>query len=310
MKGLYGVLLLLAPGLAGAYLVDEWEPLGGGGGGNGDRWVEPLTGMEFVRIEGGCFQMGSPASEAGRDSDEEQHRVCVDDFALATHEVTVGQFRRFVQVSGYTTEAEKGDGCDVYSGASWTKKSGKHWDHPNFQQTDDHPVVCVSWSDAVAFTEWLSERSGKRFRLPTEAEWEYAARAGTTTARFWGEDADKACDHANVHDLTSKRVNDFYWDHHDCDDGHAVTAPVGSFRPNDWGLYDMLGNVWEWTCSAWDSDYGGEESKCSGRNRAGSRSARGGSWDFQPDYVRSASRGPGSLEDRTNSAGFRLAQDF
>jgi formylglycine-generating enzyme required for sulfatase activity len=242
--------------------------------------------MTFVRIAGGCFQMGSPEGEEGRDDDERQHRVCVDDFALAAHEVTNRQYRLFER------DHDSGD----FGGHSLNG--------------DDQPVVKVSWKEATAYAEWLSKRTGKRFRLPTEAEWEYAARAGTTTARYWGEDPDEACSYANVHDRTSKRVNGIDWTHHDCDDGHAVTAPVGTFRPNRWGLYDMLGNVWEWTCSAWDSSYAGQESQCSGKNRAGHRVLRGGSWDYIPAWVRSADRYWYSPGDRRNNLGFRLAQDF
>jgi formylglycine-generating enzyme required for sulfatase activity len=135
----------------------------------------------------------------------------------------------------------------------------------------------VDWQAATAFAAWLSQKTGQRFRLPTEAEWEYAARAGTQTARFWGDAPDGACTYANVHDKTPSRQ--FKWTgHHDCDDGYAVTAPVGRFRPNPFGLYDMLGNALEWTCSVYDADYGGAEKDCANKGSSGRRVIRGGSW--------------------------------
>ena len=135
----------------------------------------------MVRIPGGRFQMGSPAAETGRDGDEGQHWVSLSAFEMGAHEVTVGAFRRFVAASGYRTEAEQGDGCWVSTGGQWEQKKDRDWRNPNFAQGDDHPVVCVSWNDALAYAKWLSAQTGKTYRLPTEAEWEYAARGGTTT---------------------------------------------------------------------------------------------------------------------------------
>ena len=173
---------------------------------------------------------------------------------------------------------------------------------------DGQPVIGVSWEEAVAFAEWLSERSGERLRLPTEAKWEYAARAGTATARYWGEDSAAACVHANVHDETSKRTLNFTHEHHACDEGFAVTAPVGRFQPNDVGLYDLLGNVWEWTCSEYDEAYGGEEGRCADEAASGSRMVRSGSWTNVPPRVRAANRLWGRPGTRNFYLGFRLAR--
>ena len=166
----------------------------------------------------------------------------------------------------------------------------------------------VSWHDAVAYTKWLNEQTGKAYRLPTEAEWEYAARAGTTTRRYWGDDPDQACEHANVADKSAADL--FEWSGvHKCDDGYAVTSPVGRFKHNDFKLYDMLGNVWEWTCSEYDGNYGGAEKHCQNEGDAG-RSLRGGSWDDRPGGVRSAVRYYGGPSERGSYLGFRLAQDL
>jgi len=264
--------------------------------------VEPPT---MVRIAGGCFAMGSPNEEGGRDSDERQHRVCVEEFQLAKHEVTVGEFRAFVQATGYRTEAERWDGCYSWDGKAWKKDASKNWRSPGFEQGERHPVVCVSWNDAQAYVAWLNRETAGRYRLPTEAEWEYAARAGTVTSSHWGNDPE-ACRYANVHDETSKRVNKFDWPYHRCDDGYSVTAPVGRFEPNGYRLYDMLGNVREWACSAYRAAYGGEEKRCAD-DEGGRRVFRGGAWPNGPGAVRAAARVWRPAGARGSGLGFRLA---
>ena len=279
----------------------------------------PAFEPEMVRIAGGCFQMGSPESEAERGSDEKQHQVCVKDFALGRYEVTVGEFRRFVAAANYQMDAEKNvdgqEGCFIVyhqEGSEWKYgyRAGYSWKNPSFKQGDDHPVVCVSWNDALAYVKWLSGETGQSYRLPTEAEWEYAARAGTTTARYWGEDPAQACQYANVEDQAAKKTFPIGVVH-ECTDGVVYTAPVGSFQANAWGLKDMLGNVWEWTCSEWDERYGGAESRCSTNNgTTGARAVRGGSWNDVPDWVCSAFRDGGYPIDRFTNLGFRLARSL
>jgi formylglycine-generating enzyme required for sulfatase activity len=271
-----------------------------------------ILGMEFVYIPPGTFMMGSPSGERGRDDDETQHRVTVTKgFHMQTTKVTVGQWRAFAEDSGYRSEAEKGDGAYVWLDGKWEKKAGYYWDNPGFEQTDTHPVTCVSWNDTQAFITWLNEKGDKTYRLPTEAEWEYACRAGTKTARFWGDDPDDACKYANVTDLTE--WNGKHWiTKHNCNDEHWFPAPSVSFRSNPWGLYDMLGNVWEWC-----------EDRCEWKgkvvtdtcrdgvidpiNSGGSfRVIRGGSWHSVPRSVRCAFRSSYHPDYRPGNLGFRL----
>ncbi len=255
-----------------------------------DRLKDGSEGPEMVMIPAGSFRMGSPAGEAGRDDDEGPvHEVEVAAFALGRYEVTVSEFRRFVDATGYRTEAETGGGCYYWDGKQAQLDKDKLWRSPGFPQGDDHPVTCVSWNDALAYAEWLSKETGKGYRLPTEAQWEYAARAGTQTARFWGDDSSEACRYANVADRTAKETYPD-WAIHDCTDGYVYTASAGRFRPNGFGLYDMLGNVWEWTCSAYETKYAGAERRCVRKGDGGPRVNRGGSWGDEPRFVRSATR--------------------
>jgi formylglycine-generating enzyme required for sulfatase activity len=187
--------------------------------------------------------------------------------------------------------------------------AGKSWRDPGFKQGAAHPAVCLSWNDAQAYAAWQSKRSGKTYRLPSEAEWEYAARAGTSTSRYWGEDPKQACKFANVADrnLRAKYPN---FPIHDCDDRHAATAPVGSFLPNALGLYDMLGNVWEWTQDCWSEGYAGAPRDGSAwlEGDCGRRVVRGGSWIDGPGFARAAFRSGDLPGDRGDNQGFRLAR--
>ena len=269
----------------------------------------------LIEIPGGCFAMGSPASEEGREPDEHPHQVCVEPFRLAPREVSVAQFERFVAASGYRTQAETGTGdlkgCESLDrddkALPWGMKTWASWRNPNrYRKIDDRdPVSCVSWHDVQAYIDWLNRETGHQFRLPTEAEWEYAARAGTQGARFWGGDEDTpACRHANPADKGQG------WDFgFACDDGHEWVAPVGTFAPNGWGLFDMLGNVWEWTCSEYDADYRGAERLCASSQVDSPRVMRGGAWNSGPALVRAAYRNRNFPEARYSFVGFRLAAD-
>ena len=222
---------------------------------------------EMVVVPPGSFTMGSPQSETGRDADESpQHTVTIPRaFAVGKFEITRGQFAAFVTETGYESQ---GGNCYYWSpneSKLVNDDPGKSWRSPGFSQTnDEHPVVCVSWNDAKAYVAWISRKSGKAYRLLSEAEWEYAARAGSNTARPWGDSASQACAHANVRDLSFVRIvppgQGKQWPMdsvHDCDDGVGYTARVGSYRANAFGLYDMIGNVWEWTEDCWNESYAG-----------------------------------------------------
>ena len=252
--------------------------------------------------------MGSDDSDKEAfDNEKPKHKVTVRAFNLAKYEVTRGQYAAFVKDTGHPS----GPSCWSYKNGSWVDQSGADWRKPGFAQDDKHPAVCISLTDALAYIEWLNHKTGQVFRLPTEAEWEYAARAGTTTTRYWGDTPDDACEYANVADLTAQKA--FSWDIKsvfNCGDRFAYTAPVGSFKPNDFQLYDMLGNAWEWTCSAYQDKYSGDEKKCLSNNDATDRRAvRGGSWSYRPQLLRSAYRYRFDPTTRYTNLGFRLAQD-
>ncbi|MGH8498257.1 MAG: SUMF1/EgtB/PvdO family nonheme iron enzyme, partial [Methylococcales bacterium] len=212
----------------------------------------------MVVIRPGRFMMGSPDSEADRSSYEgPQHAVTIPKpFALSRCEITVGQFRRFIGESGYQTTAESnGQGCFTWNveKSNWEHKSGDYWDNPGFSQNNYYPVVCVSWPDVQRYIDWLSQRTGAVYRLPTEAEWEYSARGDTHTARFFGDKSQ--CDYANGLAQEAKDIAGAGWILAECRDDFIYTAPVGRFLPNPFGLYDILGNAWERTLDCWHEHY-------------------------------------------------------
>jgi serine/threonine-protein kinase PpkA len=268
----------------------------------------------MIDIAGGCFQMGSQTSEAHRDSDERPHQVCVQGFRLGEREVTVGEFGEFVEATGYRTDAERNaagyTGCwalDVKDDEPWSYRDWANWRQPHkYEKTrHDHPVTCVSWNDAQAYVDWLSKESKMPVRLPTEAEWEYAARSGTSGTRFWGNNADdSACQFASIADVGHEWDNGFA-----CDDGYEWVAPVGKKLPNLWGLYDVLGNASEWTCSDYDPEYKGAETSCTAADSEVPRVLRGGSWFSGPSAVRAAYRDRNFSGARYNFLGFRIAED-
>ena len=269
----------------------------------GQRFQDCPECPEMVVVPAGSFQMGSPSSEVGRfDHEGPVHRVTVGSpFAVGVYEVTVAEFGRFVDATGHSA----GNVCHVWTGDKWEQRSGFSWRNPGFGQGGKHPAVCLNWEDAKAYVAWLSRVTGERYRLPSESEWEYAARGGTRTARWWGEGESGQCAHANGADASSG----FSWGI-GCSDGHSRTAPVGSFRTNAWGLHDVLGNAWEWTQDCWNGSYAGAPSDGSAweRGDCSLRVLRGGAWVNKPRDLRSAFRNWLSTASRHNIVGFRVAR--
>lgn len=284
---------------------------------NKPKWGDPTfaksIGLPLVLIPRGKFRMGSPQGEANRSEDEELHDVEITrDFDVGKFTVTVGQFREFVRDANHQTEAEKdgegGWGFNEQTGKFEGRKPQYTWKNPGWTQTDEHPVVNVSWNDAVAFCDWLSTKEAKKYRLPTEAEWEYACRANTTTRYYSGDSEDSLQGVANIADASLKRKFAGASWAKEWDDGYPFTAPVGKFKPNAFGLYDMHGNVYQW-CSDWyDKDY---YKKSSGQDPKGpgagvNRVIRGGSFDDGVSFCRSARRGDYTPSNRYYYFGFRV----
>lgn len=261
--------------------------------------------MDFVWIKPGEFQMGSPSSDDLAEADEKpQRRVRIErGFYLARTTVTLGQFRQFVQETGYKTDAETDTRPGRRGGHGFSAERGRlegwfpqyTWTNSGWPMTDTFPVGNVSWNDAVKFCEWLGVKTKKRVRLPTDAEWEYACRAGTTNIFFTGDDPASLRGFANVPDKSfCDRLN------HSAgsstfpfDDGYPFTAPVASFKPNPWGLYDMLGNVFQWC---------GDEDPANPEKRI----LRGGSYNFNIQTCRCAGHGFAKPEARYSYTGFRV----
>ena len=304
------------------------------------RAITNSLGMEFVQIPAGEFLMGSDETPERLAHDYPQyerrrlnalgdeapvHRVRITQpFFMGRHEVTVGQFRQFVEASGYTPES-LADGTGGYGynaaydpattqrGDAFEGRDPKYsWQNPGFAQSDRHPVANVTWNDAVALAAWLSQRENAVYRLPTEAEWEYACRAGSRT-RYPGSDAPEALlGIANTFDADAAT----FWPRWQAQalaghDGHAFTAPVGSFPANAFGLHDMLGNLWEWTAD-WHSDsYYAQSPRDDpqGPENGAVRVRRGGSWHTWSLYARCSFRNWNTPQTRYTLVGIRLVRE-
>ena len=244
-----------------------------------------------------------------------QHRVRITrPFYLGTYHVTRGQFRQFVADTHYKTDAERGEKPGAHG---WNSKlqiiqfnENFSWRKVGFGQTDEHPVVNVSWNDAVAFCKWLSKKEGKTYRLPTEAEWEYACRAGTTTRYSSGDDPETLATVGNVADATFKEEVPTEKGTIQASDGYAFTAPVGKFKPNAFGLYDMHGNAWQWCADRLGSGYYAISpvDDPGGPDVGVKRVTRGGSWFSRPTFTRSAVRTCSPPESQSDDGGFRVAR--
>src|SRR5579863_1458646 len=261
--------------------------------------------MSLTLIPAGDFLMGGNEPpeviadnfQADAFGDEHpQHRVHITKpFYLGTFEVTKGQFAKFVTATGYKTDAEKdGEGGFGYTGNDKDKpfKQDKkfNWREWGVSQSDESPVVNVTWKDVQKFCEWLNAKEDKDYRLPTEAEWEYACRAGTTTPYYCGDDPEELARAGNLRDATTRAKWPVLKDGIQNSDGYAFTAPVGRFKPNAFGLYDMHGNVSEWCADRYDNYGKSEVSDPQGPSKGSARVARGGAWLSPALFCRSASR--------------------
>ena len=251
---------------------------------------------EMVVVPAGKFTMGSPKSESGHTDEKPQHEVSfAEPFAIGRFEVTFEQWDACT-ASGRCPKADD----DGYGRGAY-------------------PAINVSWKDAQVYVAWLSEATGKRYRLPSEARFEYAARAGTSTPWFWGPEEDsfgskKACEYANTHDEAGKDAHPMYvWSHHQCNDGYPENAPTGKYKPNAWGLYDMLGNVREWVEDCHQVGYAGAPADGSVRTHSGAcekRVVRGGAWIDGASTARAAYRYAETEEFRNYQVGFRVVRDL
>jgi formylglycine-generating enzyme required for sulfatase activity len=243
-----------------------------------DKFRNGKPAIKMVRISGGSFMMGSPDSEIGRYTIERRHEVTLNDFVIGQYAVTFAEYDLFVKATSGRKPADNGWGRGL------------------------RPVINVSWKDALSYAAWLSEQTGFSYRLPTEAEWEYACRAGTETAFSTGEFI--STEQANFNGSLDYGLEEQVGEH------RKQTVEVGSFAANQFGLYDMHGNVWEWTASSYSENYNGEELRCFDPNRDTYRMLRGGSWVNTKRSVRSASRIRRDANDRADFIGFRLARDI
>jgi formylglycine-generating enzyme required for sulfatase activity len=275
-------------------------------------------------IPAGEFMMGNDVDPVGGEHNPLEtpvHKVSVKPFRLARYATTVGQFREFVKATGYKT----GDQCWKWTrpshGDDYLTVAPGNWRTRAYAPSDYHPVMCVSWDDAQAYAAWLSKQTGRHFRLPSEAEWEYAARAGTSTRYPFGDDATQLCRFANVYDRTGaaafRREYGVDWAPIACDDGAEFTTVVGSYAPNAWGLYDMAGNVGQWTADCEHLNYEGAPTDGSAWNKACDAShevmyiTRGSNYGSGPRSALPSTRSHGGQSNRSSlGEGFRLAEDI
>lgn len=238
-------------------------------------------------------------------------------FAMGRYPVTVAQYRMFIDETGY----KGSDGCYNQRWYDnhfiYERALGYTWRSPGYQQDDRHPVVCVSAEDAEAYTAWLSKKTGRKYALPNEAQYEYALRVGTETSFFWGtnERDARACEYSNQPDLEQGRamrgapMGPAY--RFQCSDGYAYTSPVGTFKPNAWGLYDMQGNIWEWVADCWNENFKGAPTDGSTwtTGDCDARSSRGGSFGNAAHSAYAGVRAPRHAGYNGHSWGFRVVRN-
>jgi formylglycine-generating enzyme required for sulfatase activity len=272
---------------------------------------------EMVVIPAGEFLMGTPKAlqvptEVPAELDPVQIRISKP-FALGRFEVTRAEFAAFVSDSGFSPVSPH---CRTWIEAlQGFRDLPVSWNRSNVpaQPQIRHPASCIDWHDSQAYVAWLSRKTGQRYRLPSETEWEYAARAGSRTLRHWGNEANKGCAYANLHDRSTAARYPLAWTLVDCNDGHVDVAPVGSLKPNAFGLYDMIGNVWEWAEDCASLSYFGrpeDERAWVWDGGCKRRIQRGGGWITGPERARSGFHGDGHEFDRAEFSGLRVARDL
>jgi len=272
----------------------------------------------MVVIPTGQFEMGTSSDDSEVETAKPPHEVTIKQgFALARSEITVGQFREFVRASGYVPDSVKLSGASVYDERSGALRedSSATWedDYAGNKAADKLPVVNVSWNDARAYAEWLSKRTGKNYRLPSEAEFEYALRGGTTTSYWWGDgkpgSALENLTGSGDHSRSGRRWSHSFRGYHD---GFWGPAPTMSFKPNPFGLYDIDGNVSEWVADCWHDNYIRAPSDGSAWLNPGCAAhvVRGGSWGSSPEQVVSAYRQGANGDVRSGRVGFRVAREL
>ena len=312
MRALAAAWLLLMSGVAAAQVATAPAPA------PADCEVCP----ELALVPPGQFRMGSapdaPELEAASGESPALALAFTRPFLLSKREITVGQFRRFVAATG----AAPAPGCRIWQGGQWVLERDRSWQDPGFAQPprDDDPVVCVNWDDARAFAEWLTKESGKRYRLPSEAEWEYAARGGTSFPRFWGERDSRedqalslACEFANVYDTSAAAALALPWPNARCSDRAPALAPVAQYKPNAFGIHDIIGNAREWVMDCFTASYLGRPEDLRAWTWQGGcerKSVRGGSWASRPRDARAPARSSEPTSLRQSDLGFRVARDY
>lgn len=299
----------------------------------GGRFRDCPKCPEMTVLPTGTFEMGSPSTEQRRLPWEGPlHGVAIEvPVAMSSHEVTVSEFTHFAADTGHST----GDACWTFDmsfsellewspdtamalrqGVGAVRRAGKGWRSPGFDQSGRHPVVCVSWNDARAYAQWLSGQTGESYRLPSEAEWEYAARAGTNTATYWGDASADACRHMNGGGIagaeTKAQASGESTDPLACRDDYRHSSTAGSFEPNAFGLYDMLGNAWEWTadCANTSYRYAPSDGSAWEGGHCSERAVRGGSYRDLLFPARSALRKFLRKDIRVADVGFRVVRSM
>lgn len=312
----YVVLILVVTAAGSPFASENYRP--------GTSFKDCEICPEVVVLPAGTFMMGSTSEETTKaevradaaEREQPKHAVTfAKPFAIGKYEVTLAEYRAFVEA----TNRPDPDRCITWTEATdtWGEVDGASWQNAGFYQGENHPVGCLDLEDARGYSVWLSEMTGERYRVPSEAEWEYAARGGTATNQSWGDTMEDMCRFTNASDLTRadvhKGVRDTPTRFFECRDGYVYTAPVGSFPPNAYGLYDMVGNIWEWVEDCFIIGYDGAPSDGSVRydpNNCDRLIVRGGGWYARNWFMRPAGRSREYPEYRSTTLGLRVVREL